>query len=333
VRTSDAENGQPIGLDIGTSRIVVARLNDKQYEYAVQLNAFIVLPYSKLTESLMVQANVFHEVRGQEIIVAGSDAERFAEVFHVETRRPMFKGLLNPSEPHSLSVVQRIIARLAGRAATEGQKAYFSVPAPSEDGEGILVYHGESIRQILLGLGYDARPITEGLAVVFGELSSSSYTGIGISCGSGLCNICLAVLSLPVISFSLSKAGDFIDSQAALATGEVANRLRIQKEQSFRFNGFSSDLVHNALSVYHDEVIRNLVEGLCTRIASVRNLPKFDQSLRVVLSGGTAMPKGFLEHFERALRSSSFQVPISDVWVAADPLFSTAKGALIAALH
>ena len=58
-------------------------------------------------------------------------------------------------------------------------------------------------------------PIVEGLAVVFGELADSNFSGIGISCGSGLCNVCLAVLSVPVISFSVPKAGDFIDSQAA----------------------------------------------------------------------------------------------------------------------
>ncbi len=332
MKTPEREYTEPIGLDIGTSRIVVARSNHKKYEYDAQLNAFLVLPYSKLTENLMMQGNVFHEVQGPEILVAGNDAEKFAEVFHVETRRPMYKGVLNPHEPHSLAVVRRIISRMAGRAAADGQKAFFSVPARAENGEGSLAYHEESIKHILSELGYDAQPISEGLAVVFGELGASNYTGIGISCGSGLCNVCLAVLSLPVISFSVSKAGDFIDSQAALATGEVATRLRVQKERSFHYNGFSSDPVHNALTVYHDEVIRNIVEGLRAQIASARNLPKLDQSVRVVLSGGTAMPEGFLERFEKALRSSDFPVPVSDIWLAAEPLHSTAKGALMAAL-
>lgn len=327
----NSAQAQPIGLDIGTSRIVVARQNDKKYEHDVQLNAFLALPYSKLTENLMVQGNVFHEVRDKEILVVGNDAGKFAEVFHAETRRPMYKGVLNPNEPHSLAVVRRIIARMAGRATVEGQKAFFSVPAPADNTEGSLAYHEESIRQILTELGYEATPITEGLAVVFGELGASNYTGIGISCGSGLCNVCVAVLSLPVISFSVTKAGDYIDSQAALATGEVTTRMRIHKEQSFRFNGFSSDRVHNALTVYHDEVIRSLVEGLEKQIVSTRNLPKFDQSVRVVVSGGTAMPDGFLERFEKALRASAFPVPISDVWLAADPLHSTANGALLAA--
>src|SRR5215467_11973235 len=95
---------QPLGLDVGTNRIVVARTAERE--------------------------NVFHQARGSDIVVAGNDAQRFAEVFHVETRRPMLDGVLNPHEPHSLAVEQRIITKMIGRAASPGQKIFFSVPAP-----------------------------------------------------------------------------------------------------------------------------------------------------------------------------------------------------------
>ncbi len=329
-----AEEGytQPLGLDVGTSRIVVARNGEKKYEYEAQLNAFLTLPYSKLAESLLQRENVFHEVQGAEIVVAGNDAEKFAEVFHVETRRPMQNGVLNPKEPHSLLVMRRIISKLVGQAATEGQKICFSVPAAGADGEGGLAFHRASISQILTDLGYSATPIDEGLAVVFGELGNANYSGIGISCGSGLCNVCLAVLSVPVISFSLGKAGDFIDSQAALVTGDMATRMRVLKEQSFRLNGLSGDRVQNALTVYYREMIANLVESLRAQISSSQRLPKLDQSIPLVLSGGTAMPHGFLEQFMKTLKANDFPVRLSEVRVASDPLNSTARGALMAAL-
>ena len=329
---TEQEYTQPLGLDVGTSRIVAARSNDKRYEYEAQLNAFLTIPYSKLAESLLQKENVFHEVHGPEILVAGNDAQKFAEVFHVETRRPMQNGVLNPKEPHSLAVVQSIIAKLVGKAAGEGQKIYFSVPAPTDGVAGSLAYHEASIRQILTELGYQATPIDEGLAVVFGELGGSNYTGIGISCGSGLCNVCLSVLSVPVISFSVPKGGDFIDSQAALATGDMATRIRVQKEQSFHLNGMGSDRVKNALTVYYEEMIGNLVEALRDHIATAQRLPKLDQAIPMVLSGGTAAPKGFLDHFGKALRAHDFPVRISELRISADPLNSTARGALMAAL-
>jgi hypothetical protein len=323
---------QPLGLDVGTSRIVVARSTGKKYEYEAQLNAFLTLPYSKLAESLLQRENVFHEVRGPDIVVAGNDAQKFAEIFHVETRRPMQNGVLNPQEPHSLAVVRQIIGKLMGKAAAEGQKVLFSVPAAVDSGDPGIPYHQASVRQILTELGYEAAPIEEGLAVIFGELAGNNFTGIGISCGSGLCNVCLAVLSVPVISFSVPKAGDFIDTQSAMVTGELATRLRVQKEQSLTLNGLSGDRVHDALTVYYHEMITHLADSVRSRIASTQRLPKLDQSVPLVLSGGTAMPKGFLEYFTNALRVPDFPVRLSDVRLAADPLNSTARGALMAAL-
>lgn len=330
--TVEQEYTQPLGLDIGTSRIVVARSAEKRYVYESQLNAFLALPYSKLTESLLQRENVFHEVRGQEIVVMGNDAQRFAEVFHVETRRPMQNGVLNPHEPHSLGVMRSIIGRLTGKAAAEGQKVFFSVPAPVDGEDCGIPYHQTSISQILKELGFEPKPIAEGLAVVFGELGESNFTGIGISCGSGLCNVCLAVLSVPVISFSVGKAGDFIDNQAALVTGDIATRTRIQKEQGFVLNGFSADRVQNALSVYYQQMIGNLVESLRTHISSAQKLPKLERSIPLVLSGGTSMPKGFLDKFVGALKENELPVKLSEVRVSTDPLNSTARGALMAAL-
>jgi hypothetical protein len=330
----EQESNLPLGLDVGTSRIVVARSMDRaqKSQYESELNAFITMPYSKLAESMLEREGVFHEVVGDELVVTGNDAQRFAEVFHVETRRPMLRGVLNPQEPHSLPVMRSIITRLVGKAGVAGRKIFFSIPAPCPDGDQAIAYHEASIQQILKQLGFAAEPIQEGLAVVFGEMSSSNYTGIGISCGSGLCNVCLAVLSVPVINFAIPKAGDFIDMQAAAVTGELATRMRVQKELNFVVNGMSGDRVQNALTVYYDDVIQTLANTLRSTISSTQRLPKLDQSVPIVLSGGTAIPKGFLKRFTTALRVEDFPIKISEIRVAEDPLNSTARGALMGAL-
>ncbi|MGA3024915.1 MAG: hypothetical protein ABSF98_09115 [Bryobacteraceae bacterium] len=331
-KTEQVGGQRSIGLDIGTSRIVVARSAEKESQCEAQLNAFITLPWSKLTEQLLTGQNVFHEVHGDDIVVAGNDAEKFAEVFHVETRRPMLDGMLNPHEPHSLAVIRRIITRLLGKpAAGEIEKVFFSVPAPDPVHVGNLAYHERSCREILGDLGYQATAINEGLAVVFAELESSNYTGIGISCGSGMCNVCLAVLSVPVISFSIPKAGDFIDTHAATATGEVSHRIRVRKEHSFSLNGFSGDLVQNALNVYYEEVVHTLLDALCENLSAARRLPRLESPIPLVLSGGTVIPRGFFEFFKKVLSTCELPVRLSEVRVSAEPLNSTARGALMAA--
>jgi hypothetical protein len=332
MNTPEQEYTQPMGLDVGTSRIVVARFTEKKYTYESQLNAFLALPYSKLAESLLQREKVFHEVRGSDLVVMGNDAQKFAEVFHVDIRRPMRNGTLNPQEPHSLSVVRSIIARLTGKATAENQKILFSVPAPLPDGDVGIPYHEASIQQALRELGYEAKAISEGLAVIFGELGDSNFTGIGISCGSGLCNVCLSVLSVPVISFSVPKAGDFVDAQAALVTGDLATRMRIYKEQSFRLNGFTADRVQNALTVYYHEMIGNLVRSLREQISATQRMPKLEHPIPLVLSGGTSMPRGFVDYFTKTLRDNELPVRLSEIRMSADPLHATARGALMAAL-
>ena len=329
--TPQTENHHPIGLDVGSSRVVAARSVDGKYKYESQLNAFLTVPYSRLAASLLERDNVFHEVQGADILVIGEDAQGLAEVFHVPIRRPMLNGVINPQEPHGIAVLRRIIGKLLGKSA-EGQKVFFSVPAPAIAGNDGIAFHKASIGHLLTELGYAPTPFEEGLAVVFGELDASNFTGIGISFGSGMCNACLALLSMPVISFSVSGAGDFIDTQAALVTGDLADHIRLQKEKTFRLNGLTSDRVHNALNVYYQEMIGNLVQALRSHLASAKRLPRMEKPIPLVLSGGTAIPKGFLECFEKVLRSEEFPVRLSEIRVAADPLNSTARGALMAAL-
>jgi hypothetical protein len=320
-----------IGLDVGTSRIVAARQAGQEIKYGTQLNAFVAIPYSKMTESVLHKEGVPHTIEANEIIVHGNESERFADLLNKDIRRPMLRGLLNPEEPDSVRLIHEITTALLGKAE-KGQKLCFTVPAAPVGAEENLTYHEATIRQVVGELGYSVKSISEGLAVVYGEMESTNYTGIGISCGGGLCNVCLAYLSVPVVTFSVPKAGDFIDSSAASVTGERANRMRIVKEQSFNINGHFADKLQQILGVYYDDMIQALVAGLRNAFQSARNLPKMSKPIPLVLSGGTAMPKGFRDRFEKILREREFPIELSEIRMAADPLTTTAKGALVAAL-
>ena len=320
-----------VGLDVGTSRIVTARQADQSIKYDSQLNAFVTIPYSKMTENVLRKESVPHSVDGDEIMVHGNESERFADLLKKEMRRPMARGILNSNEPESVRLIRAMTTLLAGKAE-KGQKLCYTVPAPPMGAEENLTYHEVTLREILTALGYEVQSINEGLAVVYAELESSNYTGIGISCGGGLCNVCFAYLSVPILSFSIPKAGDFIDASAASVLGERANRVRLLKEQSFYMNGNFEDQLKQVLGVYYDDVIQTLVAGMRTAFIGSRNMPKLARAIPLVLSGGTAMPKGFRERFEKILGDSDFPVELSEIRMAADPLTSTAKGALVAAL-
>jgi len=320
-----------IGLDIGTSRVCRAQIAGEEFQYETQLNAFVSLPYSKITENILEKERVPHSVLGSEIIVHGNESDRFADLLNVETRRTMSKGLLNSSEPASLDMLRKIIDSLLTNSK-ERCKLCFTVPAAPLGAEENLTYHEATLKRVLSDMGYHVSSINEGLAVIYSELESSNYTGIGISCGGGLCNVCVAYLSVPVLSFSVPRAGDYIDMSAASITGERANRVRMTKEDSFHFNGFFADKLQQALSVYYDEMIQSLVHALKQAFANPRNLPKQNRPLPIVISGGTALPAGFLARFEKILLEAELPIPTADIRLAADPLHTSARGALVAAL-
>ena len=327
------QNQNAIGLDVGTSRIVAARRLGDEPSFESQLNAFVTVPYSKITISSLVREEVPHTVQPHEIIVHGNESERFAGLLNTEIRRPMNRGVLDPRETGALQTIREILTRMLHAPAGKGRpKVCFTVPAAPLGHEGSLTYHEATLRHLLADLGYDPSSVNEGLAVIYAEMADSNYTGIGISCGAGLCNLCLAYLSVPVLSFSISKAGDYIDSSAAQMTGEPANRIRLAKEESFHFNGFFADKIQQVLGVYYDDTIRSLVAALKAGFTRTSDLPKFNRPIPIVLSGGTALPSGFRERFESLVMNQDFPVKISEVRLAQNPLYSTAKGALACAL-
>src|SRR5579883_3371426 len=327
-----SKHSDAIGLDVGTSRIVVARKPGEDYEFASQLNAFVCIPRSRITENVLEREKIPHTAVAGGIVVHGNESEKFAGILNAEIRRPMSGGLLDPREPDGLRMIREMISLMIGARSGERQNLCFTVPAAPLGAQESLTYHEATLKQILGELGYQAASINEGLAVIYSELESSNYTGIGISLGGGLCNVCLAYLSVPVMSFSVAKAGDFIDQSAAQMTGERANRIRLTKEDSFHFNGFFADKIHQVIGVYYDDMIRSLVAALKEAFARARDLPKFHRPLPVVLSGGTALPPGFRDRFEKILLEEGFPADISEIRMAQNPLHATAKGALVYAL-
>lgn len=320
-----------LGIDVGTSRIVVARREGSETRYESQLNAFVAIPYSKITEGVLNREKIPHTAAAGELIVHGNESEKFASLLDAEIRRPMSQGVLDAKEPESLRMMRASLAAMLP-SKPEQQKLCFTVPAAPLGAGGSLTYHEATLSQMLSELGYQPVSINEGLAVIYGEMESSNYTGIGISCGGGLCNVCVSYLSVPVLSFSIPKAGDFIDTSASTITGERANRIRLVKEASFHFNGLFTDKIHQVIGVYYDDMIQSLVAALKEACAHAKSLPAFTRPIPMVLSGGTALPPGFRERFEKLLKEQDFPIPVSEIRMADNPLLSTAKGALVYAL-
>ena len=76
------------GLDLGTSRIVLATLNGQKVSFTPQLNAFVDIPYSKMTEQMLARENILHEVEGAHIYAYGNRADEFAKFLEATRAGP-----------------------------------------------------------------------------------------------------------------------------------------------------------------------------------------------------------------------------------------------------
>src|SRR5215471_10182551 len=103
-----------VGLDVGTSRIVVAGGNNG-HKAQTQLNSFVSVPYSKMTEAILQQNQMVFHRNGKDLYVFGNDSERFASFFNAEPRRPMQNGVMNAQEPMGQQIIQAIIESVVPR--------------------------------------------------------------------------------------------------------------------------------------------------------------------------------------------------------------------------
>ena len=323
----------PVGLDVGTSKVVAAKRKGKEIDTGAQLNAFIPVPWSRFTETILGQNEISYYRENDELIIYGTATEKFANMFNANVRRPMADGLINPKERFAMPVLEAILQTLVPKARAQGEILAFSVPAATEGHEAQLTYHEATLRRYFESLGYKPVAINEGLAVIFSELQDNNFTGIGVSCGGGMCNAALAYLSIPSIMFSVSKGGDFIDQSAGSVLNEYATRIKVLKEEQLDLSRPPKDKVERALHIYYEDLVQTLVSALKKALSRTEKLPKTDRALPIVLSGGTAKPKGFKELFERLLKTQPLPIAISEVRMAADPLTATARGALVAAMY
>ena len=264
---------------------------------------------------------------------AGSATEKFANMFNIDTRRPMQKGFINPRERFATQVIEAILQSVIPKARSAGEVLAFSVPAPSPGLEAELTYHEATLRGYLDSLGYKSVAINEGLAVIFSELEDENFSGIGISCGGGMCNGTLAFLSIPSMMFGLPKGGDFIDASVGAVINEHATRVKTLKEENLDLSRVPRDKLEKALHIYYEDLVLSLTEALRQALSQAEKLPKTERPIPIVLSGGTAKPRGFRELFDRALRSRPLPIEIGQTRIAVDPLTATARGALIAAMY
>ncbi|MFB6211928.1 MAG: hypothetical protein ABEI76_10355 [Halobacteriales archaeon] len=318
------------GLDVGTMNILSARQEGDETVFVQQRNSFVELDYSDMAEQMLSRSEVLHIRKGDQVYVVGDDALNFANIFNKETRRPMQHGILSSDEQSAIPMIKLIIEQVVGSPNRPNERLFFSSPADPIDSDLSTLYHQKTLESILGDMGYNPEPINEGMAVIYSELADNNFTGLGISFGAGMTNVCLSYYAVPVMTFSIARGGDWIDEQAAQATGTPVDKVTSIKEDDFALD-FTTDVggVEGALSIYYDNLLDYVLENIQNEVDEEDVEEGLD--VPVVVTGGTASPDGFGALFEERLEEARIPFSISGVTRAEEPLYSVARGALVAA--
>lgn len=328
------------GLDVGTSFIVLAEEGSRgKVIYKDFRDAFYVIKPTTPIATKMIEKGLagktFVKDEDGSFIILGKDAIEKAVERNDSAKRPMYKGVVSSKEKDARRILTYILKEVSGTPSETGEKLVFCIPAQpvdQEDDDFDVGYHEDVIVKLLTEVGYSARAINEAEALCYSELEKDDYTGVALSWGAGMVNVCVMLNGEPVVTFSTTKSGDWVDRMAAVATGEADSIVQAEKEQGdFTVGEPNDNQVLAAVASYYDRLIDYTTKQLATAMEGHKSIPKFKDPLPVVVAGGTSKAKGFVDMFAKKLEANGFPLPVKEVRHAADPLHAVARGCLIAA--
>ena len=343
-----------VGLDVGTAFIQCERDNSEGTGIVSTTvrDCYSELNYEEDFEDVLKAQGVHYIKDDKKIYILGEDAFRQAGMSEFNAKegeeilkRPMKNGILNPSSPKTALIMLRSLLKACVEKdvgpARNGEIMYFSVPAAPVDSNLDPIFHAAMCEQFFRELGYDARPIGEGLAVVFGSNPKQftkngqiPFTGVAASFGAGMVNFCLAERGRPICEFSVVRSGDYIDDRVSVMTGEQKTKVTRVKEKKLDFDNIDTeDPILVALDVYYTQLITYVFDKFSEKFSASKG--SIEDPIEVVLSGGTASPPGFDKKVKKVLSGMILPFKVHDVRLAGgsrdDMLKTVARGCFVRA--
>jgi hypothetical protein len=227
-----------------------------------------------------------------------------------------------------------MVKDLIGDVQTKEAYCSYSIPAEAIDEGRSITYHENVFARILKSLGVNYTSVNEAMAIIYSECAKEKFSGIAISFGAGMANVAVAYKGIQALTFSTARSGDWIDNETAASLGMVVNRVTSIKEKYMQFSGEVSiknkktKRVLEALYYYHKALIEYTVKKIIKEFNDKVDI-EVDEPIPIVVSGGTSMPKGFIELFKDVISGYDLPFELSEIRRAKNPLTAVANGLLV----
>jgi hypothetical protein len=340
------------GLDLGTKNIVLSYEDPEtgKTRYRREVNGFYKLPNDNaFAENMLIQAGVpFIKQDDGTFVALGGKAEEIAHAFNKTLKRPMKDGVLCQGEEDAIEIMAVIVQNLIGHSLDEDSILYYCTPAPAINADVNTDFHRKIAQMIVngyestTGSTIEGNNINEAQALVLSGIESK--TGIGISWGAGMVNVCYCLYGLPVYSFSVVGSGDWIDTESAKQYGfkpekpegdykQTPTSISRMKE-SMSLAGMPTDKTERTIYINYTILMDNVIDGIIKGFKENEDKARISMPMPVVVAGGTSSPEGFTELFKEQFMAKKPPFEVGEIIRPKKPLYAVAEGCLLAAkLH
>lgn len=321
-----------IGADIGTGYIVGSSFDQKnKVQFTPLRNAFFSIDKDMFHKTMFNKNSMKWVEMNNDVFVIGEDALTLAKIKNTHARRPLSSGIINNKERDAAPVLKEMFKYcIIPNKKKDNEICVFSVPGPKiNDLDFDVDFHAMSLESLIRSFGLQPEPLNEGYAVILSEIGDAKdVTGLGISFGAGLVNVCFAYKSMKLFEFSIDKSGDFIDKKASDAVNVGESMISHIKENELDLDVTEDKMTpeQRALSFAYRYVIRNVWKEILRAFTNNNDI-RVLEPIPVIVAGGTSLPSGFINMFEDEMIKLPFE--ITEIKTAKNRLGAVSQGCLI----
>ena len=327
-----------IALDVGCHTLRSLRVTANELRARQSAAGYTLLRDTPAVRGLLERAQLQYACGDGRLLLIGDSAAELSASFQTDWH-PLGVPADAGSQP---ALDRRVFAAMLEQllpAATEPHTlcCYTCAgDATRESGERSLV------AQIVRLRGYSPLALSPGMAVVLAELEPQQFTGIGISLGSGSCDMTLAHRGRELVSCSWPRGGRWVDEQFARELRLVDSRLprgaAVELDEAQRRKeSCAGDLAspktrdEHILADIHRALLVQAGERLQSELRQSPFAPRLPASVQIVCAGGGCRIKGFTALLQQAAEICRWPFSIDGVRIAAADPFTVARGCLIQA--
>ncbi len=308
-----------IGLDLGTTQFRSLRLLDNEIVGRRCRAVYVALSNTAGHRRLLEQSGAKFASCGDDLVLFSDLALEWADILNLPVMALLPGGRVPQSDPVARQILTLMIDAVLPIAERPGDVCCLTVPGGHDIHQNELPYDVRFFQQLVALRGYQPKLISPGQAVVLAELSTASFSGIGISFGAGTCQIGVIHCGRELASCS------FHDCLIDHSTDRI--------EQTTSPTGHDPIPVDRTLRAARDQV---LVRALTETLTAARDELEqqevnrwLAQPTHIVCTGRPTTEPGFSHLFAQVWNSLEWPMKVGQLRVTTDAIYSIARGCLI----